>query len=215
MDIVYKEQNFERISLTSSNRFYTKLKRITDVVLASTMLVAASPILAATAIAIKIDSPGPAIYKQDRVGQFGKLFTMLKFRSMSTDAEADGKPKFAQVRDPRITKVGNFIRATRIDELPQLINVIKGEMSLVGPRPERPYFVNQISERLPRYFNRLEAKPGLTGWAQVNQTYSTSVTDNRGKLEHDLYYIEHQSFWLDCLILLSTIRVVLNGEGAR
>jgi lipopolysaccharide/colanic/teichoic acid biosynthesis glycosyltransferase len=145
---------------------------------------------------------------------FGQSFTLLKFRSMRTDAEAGG-PVWAAQRDPRITRVGAFIRRTRIDELPQLLNVLRGEMRLVGPRPERPHFVKQLEAAIPFYADRAYVKPGLTGWAQINYPYGASIEDGRMKLSYDLYYVKHRSLLLDMLILLSTVRVILFQEGAR
>jgi lipopolysaccharide/colanic/teichoic acid biosynthesis glycosyltransferase len=155
------------------------------------------------------------IYRQQRVGQFGRVFTVFKFRSMRTDAEACGTPRWAQTGDPRVTRIGRIIRASRIDELPQLANVLRGEMSLVGPRPERPLFVEQLARAIPFYRQRAYVKPGLTGWAQVNYPYGASIEDASEKLAYDLYYVKHSSFWLDLLILLRTVRVVLFQEGSR
>jgi lipopolysaccharide/colanic/teichoic acid biosynthesis glycosyltransferase len=140
---------------------------------------------------------------------------VFKFRSMRVDAEAGGTPRWAQTGDPRITRIGRVIRASRIDELPQLANVLRGEMSLVGPRPERPLFVEQLARAIPFYDQRAYVKPGLTGWAQVNYPYGASIEDAREKLAYDLYYVKHRSTWLDLLILLRTVRVVLFQEGAR
>jgi sugar transferase (PEP-CTERM system associated) len=190
------------------------LKRLSDIVLATVMLMLLLPLMALTALAIRIDSPGPVIYRQQRVGLFDRRFTVFKFRSMVADAEA-GIPRWAQLRDPRVTGVGRCIRATRIDELPQLLNVILGDMSLVGPRPERPHFVEQLSRAIPFYRQRSNVKPGLTGWAQVRFPYGASVEDAREKLAYDLYYAKNRSFLLDLLILVSTVRVVLSGDGAR
>ncbi|MDP9085503.1 MAG: sugar transferase, partial [Pseudomonadota bacterium] len=144
----------------------------------------------------------------------GKSFTLLKFRSMRANAEASG-PKWAQQRDPRVTRVGSFMRKTRIDELPQLLNILRGEMSFIGPRPERPHFVEQLSEAIPFYHERARVKPGLTGWAQVNYPYGASVEDARAKLSYDLYYVKNRNLVMDILILLSTVRVILFQEGAR
>ena len=196
-------------------RIHAVLKRLTDILIGSALLVLALPLMLLTAVAIKLDSPGPVLYRQQRIGRFGATFTLAKFRSMNIDAEAGGKPRWAEMRDPRITRIGRFIRATRIDELPQLANVIRGEMSLVGPRPERPHFVRQLTDAIPFYQQRGYAKPGLTGWAQVNFPYGASIEDAREKLAYDLYYVKHASFRLDAAILLSTIRVVLFGIGAR
>jgi exopolysaccharide biosynthesis polyprenyl glycosylphosphotransferase len=199
----------------TSGKVSAAAKRLCDIVLGTCMLVLWLPLMAITALAVKIDSPGPVFYRQQRVGRFDTTFTLFKFRSMTADAEASGKPRWAQKQDPRITRVGRFIRTTRIDELPQLANVIRGEMSLVGPRPERPHFVEQLARAIPFYRQRAYVKPGLTGWAQVNFPYGASVEDAREKLAYDLYYVKNRSIMLDAGILLSTIRVVLLREGAR
>jgi exopolysaccharide biosynthesis polyprenyl glycosylphosphotransferase len=191
------------------------LKRLTDIVIGFTLLTLTLPLMLLTMLAIKIDSPGPVFYRQKRVGQFDKPFTLLKFRSMTADAEAGGSPLWAQRNDPRVTRVGRFIRATRIDELPQLVNVLAGEMSLVGPRPERPHFVEQLIRAIPFYRQRSYVKPGVTGWAQINFPYGASVEDAREKLAYDLYYVKNRSLLLDLAVLLSTIRVVLFRVGAR
>ncbi len=191
------------------------IKRIGDIAISLAMLALTLPLMLITALAIKADSPGPVFYRQSRIGLFGRPFTVFKFRSMTADAEAGGKPRWAQKQDPRITRVGRFIRTTRIDELPQLINIIRGEMSLVGPRPERPHFVDQLSKVVPFYGQRSYVLPGLTGWAQVNYPYGASIEDAREKLAYDLYYVKHRSVWLDLRILIATIRVVLTREGAR
>jgi exopolysaccharide biosynthesis polyprenyl glycosylphosphotransferase len=196
-------------------RLTAALTRFSDVILSICMLVLLLPLMVLTALAIKIDSQGPVFYRQQRVGQFDKPFTLYKFRSMAADAEAGGKPRWAQRQDPRVTRVGRFIRATRIDELPQLVNVLRGQMALVGPRPERPHFVDQLSRAIPFYRHRSYVKPGVTGWAQINFPYGASVEDAREKLTYDLYYVKHRSLLLDAFILLSTVRVVLMGEGAR
>jgi len=192
-----------------------RLKRVCDVLIASLLLLLTAPLMALTALLITADSKGGVIYRQDRTGAFGRTFTVFKFRSMRADAEIGDNPRWAQVGDPRITRVGRFIRATRIDELPQLANILLGDMSLVGPRPERPHFVQQLSQAIPFYDQRSYVKPGLTGWAQVNYPYGASIQDAREKLAYDLYYLKHRSFWLDLRILLATVRVVLSREGAR
>jgi exopolysaccharide biosynthesis polyprenyl glycosylphosphotransferase len=191
------------------------LKRLIDIVIGLALLLVTLPLMMLTILAIKIDSSGPVFYRQQRVGQFDEPFTLFKFRSMTADAEPGGDPKWAQRQDPRITRVGRFIRATRIDELPQLVNVLRGEMSLVGPRPERPHFVEQLARAIPFYRQRSYVKPGVTGWAQINFPYGASVGDAREKLAYDLYYVKHRSLLLDAAILLSTVRVVLFREGAR
>jgi lipopolysaccharide/colanic/teichoic acid biosynthesis glycosyltransferase len=166
-------------------------------------------------LAIRLDSPGPVFYRQQRNGRDNRTFALLKFRSMVVDAEAGGKPRWASLQDPRVTRVGRFIRSARIDELPQLLNVLRGEMSMVGPRPERPAFVAELAAAIPHYHDRAIVKPGITGWAQVNYPYGASVADARMKLAYDLYYIRRRSLLLDLLILLATVRVVLFREGAR
>jgi exopolysaccharide biosynthesis polyprenyl glycosylphosphotransferase len=191
------------------------LKRLSDLIVGACMLVLLLPLMAMAALAIKIDSPGPVLYRQQRIGRFDQTFTLFKFRSMIADAEASGYPRWAQKQDPRVTRIGRFIRATRIDELPQLANVIRGEMSLVGPRPERPHFVEQLTRAIPFYRQRAYVKPGLTGWAQVNFPYGASVEDAREKLAYDLYYVKHRTIMLDLITLMSTMRVVLSREGTR
>jgi lipopolysaccharide/colanic/teichoic acid biosynthesis glycosyltransferase len=190
------------------------LHRCADIVLSLALLVATLPLMLLTALLIRLDSRGPVLYRQERVGLRGRVFTLLKFRSMRLDAEARG-PVWAAQRDPRVTRIGAFIRMTRIDELPQLLNVLRGEMSFIGPRPERPHFVAQLERELPFYRDRALVKPGLTGWAQVNYPYGASVEDARAKLSYDLYYVKHRSVLLDLLILVATVRVVLFRRGAR
>lgn len=190
-------------------------KRGMDIAVSLTLLLLACPLMAITAVLIKLDSRGPVFYRQQRAGLHGVPFTVMKFRSMSVDAEAGGNPRWAQKQDPRITRVGSFIRPMRIDELPQLLNVLRGEMSMIGPRPERPHFVEQLARVIPFYRERSCVKPGLTGWAQVNFPYGASVEDAREKLAYDLYYVKNRSMLLDLLILISTVRVVLFREGAR
>ena len=188
--------------------------RAVDVVLSLGLLVLTLPLMLLTALVVRLDSPGPVLYRQVRVGQHGRPFTLLKFRSMKVDAEARG-PAWAAQSDPRVTRVGSFMRRTRIDELPQLLNVLRGEMSFIGPRPERPHFVEQLAEIIPHYRERALVKPGLTGWAQVNFPYGASVEDARMKLSYDLYYVKHRSLLLNLLILFATVRVILFQEGAR
>jgi sugar transferase (PEP-CTERM system associated) len=191
------------------------VKRTFDIVASGLLLVLTAPIMLAAAIAVALDGGRPVIFRQERVGLNGKPFTLLKFRSMCVDAEKDGAPKWAAANDPRVTRVGAFIRKVRIDELPQLFNVLRGEMSFVGPRPERPYFVEQLSEKIQFYGARHSVKPGITGWAQVRFTYGASLEDAIRKLQFDLYYVKNHNLLLDLAILFATIRVVLNGEGAR
>ena len=191
------------------------VKRCFDIVASSTLLVLTLPIMLCAAVAIKLNSVGPVIYRQERVGLGGRTFNVLKFRSMRIDAEKDGKPQWAQAGDSRVTRVGRFMRLTRIDELPQIFNVLRGEMSLVGPRPERSYFVEQITTSVPFYAARHSVKPGVTGWAQVRHNYGASVSDAADKLEYDLYYVKNHRLWLDILILFHSVRVVLLAQGSR
>jgi exopolysaccharide biosynthesis polyprenyl glycosylphosphotransferase len=190
-----------------------KLKRIIDVFVSLIILVITSPIVLATAIAIKFDSPGDILFKQERCGLNGKVFKIYKFRSMRSDAEKTSGPVWSQKGDPRITRVGKFIRKVRIDEIPQFINVLKGEMSIVGPRPERPYFVEKLSEQIPYYQRRLKVRPGITGWAQVKHKYDETIEDVKTKLRYDLFYIENMSLRMDFKILFRTVFVVLFGKG--
>jgi sugar transferase (PEP-CTERM system associated) len=190
-------------------------KRVFDVASSSVLLFLASPIMLLTALAIRLDSPGPVLYRQERVGLSGRSFQCIKFRSMRTDAEKDGVARWASKNDSRITRVGAFIRKTRIDELPQLISVLSGEMSMVGPRPERPSFVSQLREQIPYYDLRHTVKPGLTGWAQVRYAYGASLEDARRKHQFDLYYVKNNSVLLDLQVLIETVSVVLFREGAH
>jgi sugar transferase (PEP-CTERM system associated) len=191
------------------------LKRTFDIMLALLTLVLVFPIMALTAVAIRLEGKGPILYRQDRVGLRGEVFILLKFRSMSQDAEVNGSPVWAAKRDPRITRVGWFIRKTRIDELPQLYNVLRGHMSFVGPRPERPSFVEQLTATIPFYGQRHVVKPGLTGWAQIRYTYGASVEDAIEKLQYDLYYIKNLSIAFDIVIVLETIKTVVLRRGAQ
>jgi sugar transferase (PEP-CTERM system associated) len=193
----------------------TLIKRAFDLLVSSVLFVATLPLMLLTALVVKVESPGPVIYRQERAGRAGRPFTVLKFRSMRNDAERDGIARWASVGDPRVTRVGRLIRKMRIDELPQLINVLRGEMSFVGPRPERPNFVAQLKEQIPFYDLRHSVKPGLTGWAQVRYSYGASVDDARTKLQFDLYYVKNHSLFLDVLILFETVRVILFREGAH
>ncbi len=191
------------------------VKRTFDLLAALALLALTAPIMLLAGLAIALESGFPLIYRQERVGARGQKFMLLKFRSMVRDAEPDGAAQWASVNDARVTRVGRFLRRTRIDELPQLLNVLKGEMSFVGPRPERQCFVAELSERIPFYGVRHSVKPGITGWAQVRCAYGASVEDAVRKLQFDLYYVKNHTFLLDLLILLETVRVVLFGEGAR
>jgi exopolysaccharide biosynthesis polyprenyl glycosylphosphotransferase len=196
-----------------TGRFGLKVKRLIDVCAALSMLLLFSPIMIVAAIAVKLDSPGPIFYSQVRNGSHRNSFWVRKFRSMYQDAEQRGGVQWAKKNDPRITPVGNFLRLTRIDELPQIWNVLTGEMSLIGPRPERPQFDEQLAEEIPYYNLRYLVKPGITGWAQVMYPYGASVEDAYEKLSYDLYYIKNYSIWLDLAILFKTVRVVLLGKG--
>jgi sugar transferase (PEP-CTERM system associated) len=191
------------------------IKRTFDIVVSSAFLLFTLPFTLIAAILIKLESKGPVLYSQERVGLHGKTFMVMKLRSMRQDAEVAGNPQWAKVRDPRVTRVGAFIRLTRIDELPQLINVLRGDMSFVGPRPERPFFVDQLTRDIPFYGERHCVKPGITGWAQVNYPYGASLEDSRQKLSYDLYYVKNHSLFLDFIIMLSTVRVILMQQGAR
>lgn len=191
-----------------------QMKRLMDIGVSATAMVLGAPLFALLALAVRFDSPGPVFYSQERIGQYGRRFHLHKFRSMRADAEKAG-PQWAGKNDPRITRLGRFMRKTRLDELPQLWNVFVGEMSLVGPRPEREHFINQLRNEVPLYLRRLKMMPGLTGWAQVKHTYDTSIEDVKTKVLFDLWYFENMSLSLDLLILLRTVWVVLTGKGAR
>lgn len=193
------------------------LKRLFDVLVSLLVLLLAWPLMLLTALAIRIEDGwgAPVLYRQRRVGEHGRIFEVVKFRSMRVDAEADGRARWASPGDRRVTRVGRFIRTTRIDELPQLLNVLRGEMSLVGPRPERPEFVSVLEENYAYYGARHRVKPGLTGWAQLRYPYGASEEDALRKLEYDLYYVKNHSLFLDLLILIETVEVVLFGKGAR
>jgi len=189
-------------------------KRWLDIASSALSLVLSLPLCLFVALAIKLDSSGPVFYRQDRVGQDGKTFTMLKFRSMRNDAEENG-PKWAAINDDRITRVGRFIRKYRLDEIPQMINVLKGDMSFIGPRPERPIFVDKFAKEIPYYPQRHVVKPGISGWAQIRYPYGASKEDALEKLKYDLYYIRHFSIFFDISIILETGKVVLLGKGSR
>lgn len=191
------------------------VKRLCDVLGALVLLLLAMPVMLLTTVLIKLDSRGPVLYKQERVGQRGAAFHVVKFRSMRTDAEKDGVPKWATAGDSRVTRVGRVIRKLRIDELPQLFSVLKGDMSLVGPRPERQYFVDQLTSEIPFYAVRHSVKPGVTGWAQVRYQYGSTLEDTTQKLQYDLYYVKNNSLFLDLVILFETIGVVITGKGAQ
>ncbi len=190
-------------------------KRVVGFSLSSIMLVMLSPVILIVAIAIKLDSKGPVLFSQDRVGEDGEIFSVYKFRSMREDAEAVSGPVWAEEDDPRITRVGKIIRKLRIDELPQLWNVLKGDMSFVGPRPERPYFVEKLKTKIPYYKERFAVKPGVTGWAQVKYAYGATEEDALEKLKYDLYYIKNMSLVMDLMVIFHTVKIVLLGRGSR
>ncbi|HEY6074985.1 MAG TPA: exopolysaccharide biosynthesis polyprenyl glycosylphosphotransferase, partial [Anaerolineales bacterium] len=195
------------------NRMELGLKRLLDLVL----LLVAMPLfllmLIPIAIAIKLDSKGPIFYKQIRLGRAGEPYSIYKFRTMGVDAEKDGKARWAETNDPRITRVGTLLRKARLDELPQLINVLRGEMSIVGPRPERPEMVADLEKQIPFYRMRLLVKPGITGWAQINYDYGRTVDDALYKLQYDFYYVRYWSIWLDIYTLFRTVGVVFMLKG--
>jgi sugar transferase (PEP-CTERM system associated) len=193
----------------------TVVKRAFDIVVSLALIVPMLPVAIIITVLIAFESGAPVIYRQQRVGLRGRVFDVLKFRSMRPDAESDGKPAWATVDDPRVTRLGTLLRRSRLDELPQLINVLRGEMSLVGPRPERPVFVSMLTEHIPFYAVRHSVKPGVTGWAQVRYCYGANIEQSMRKLEYDLYYVKNHTLILDLLILFATVRVVLLGEGAR
>ncbi|MGM7702932.1 sugar transferase [Pseudalkalibacillus sp. Hm43] len=208
----YQESSMsQHTSLKYQNANVLYMKRILDVMFSIVALALCAPIILFTMLAIKIESPGSAIFKQERVGLNGRTFKVIKLRSMRNDAEKNG-PQWASKNDPRVTKIGAFIRKTRIDELPQFINVLKGEMSIVGPRPERPVFVEQFNKEINGFDQRLNVKPGLTGLAQVNGGYEATPEE---KLEYDLKYIDNLSVWNDFKIMMATVKVVFTGDGAR
>ncbi len=196
-------------------RLKSAFREITHRSLAFVGLILSLPIALITAVLIKLDSKGPVLYRQERVGKNGKSFEVIKFRSMKTDAEKDGVPVWATSEDQRVTRIGRIIRLIRVDEIPQFWNIIKGEMSFVGPRPERPHFVEQLAREISFYEHRHLVAPGLTGWAQIKYPYGASVDDARQKLQYDLYYIKNQSLALDLVILFETIKTVLFGRGGR
>jgi sugar transferase (PEP-CTERM system associated) len=200
---------------SSGRRLSSLAKRVFDIVVATLLLVLTLPFVMIGALAVKLESKGPAFYRQTRTGLYGAPFDILKLRSMRQDAEVAGKAVWAEKDDPRITRVGRIIRKLRIDELPQVWTVLKGEMSFVGPRPERPQFVAELGKKIPFYAERHVVKPGITGWAQINYPYGASIDDAKHKLEYDLYYAKNYTPFLDVVIILQTIRVVLFPEGAR
>ncbi len=225
VDFLDRENGFTDIELLDWEYFLNKrefsvlrrshrviAKRITDIIYASILATLSIPVMLITALLIKIESKGPVFFKQKRVGLYNKEFEVIKFRSMSTDAEKNGA-KWAQKNDPRVTKVGKFIRATRIDELPQLFNVLIGDMSLIGPRPERKVFIKELKKEIPHYEFRHAVKPGVTGWAQVKYAYGASLNDAIWKHRYDMYYIKYQSLLFDLKIILYTVKTVIFGMG--
>jgi exopolysaccharide biosynthesis polyprenyl glycosylphosphotransferase len=196
-------------------RFFRRVKRLADVLLASAGLLLALPFMMLAAIAIRLDSPGPVLFRQRRTGWRGQPFELLKFRSMEVGAEKDGRPQWAALNDPRVTRVGRILRKIHFDELPQMINIFRGQMSFVGPRPERTEFVELLNESINFYHLRHYVLPGITGWAQVNYPYGASLEDARRKLQYDLYYVCNASPLLDLRTMLRTARVVLFQRGSR
>jgi len=196
-------------------RTYAIVKRIFDSIIAVAGIIIMSPLLLVTALLVKCTSQGPVLYAQVRVGKNGNLFRIFKFRTMKVNAEKETGPVWAAENDTRLTPIGGFLRKTHIDELPQLINIFKGEMSLIGPRPERPVFVDMFKEEIPGYEKRLNVKPGITGLAQVWHRYDETIVDVKKKLKYDLLYIRRMTLWADFNIIMRTVRVVLTGEGAR
>jgi sugar transferase (PEP-CTERM system associated) len=206
--------------LVYSEGFYRNIRRrllknTFDICVSAAVLVVTLPVMLLAALAILLETGRPILYRQKRVGERGQVFEILKFRSMRVDAEKDGVARWARPNDDRITRVGRFLRQMRIDELPQLINVLRGDMSFVGPRPERPPFVTEISRNVPAYVTRHSVKPGITGWAQIRYPYGASVEDAVQKLQFDLYYVKNHSLFLDLVIMFQTAQVVLFGKGAR
>ena len=193
--------------------YLTGIKRFMDLVLSVLFFVTGLPFYIIFGLLIKLDSKGPVLFKQIRAGLQNSSFLLYKFRSMGFHAEADTGPIWTVQNDPRITKVGRFLRRFRFDEFPQLLNVLKGEMSLVGPRPERPFFVEKLKQEYPFYLRRLKVRPGITGWAQIKHPYDEHLEDVREKLRYDFYYIENVGLWLDLKIIIRTVRVMLSGKG--
>jgi len=190
-------------------------QRSSDIVISLFLLAATCLVIPIIALLIRLDSPGPILYRQDRVGKGERVFQILKFRSMYVDAESNSVPQWAQINDPRVTRVGAILRRTRLDELPQLVNVLRGEMNIVGPRPERPAFVQTLHQQIPFYGVRHLVRPGITGWAQINYEYTASLEDAKRKLEYDLFYVKNHNLFLNLAIILQTLRIVLWQHGAR
>jgi exopolysaccharide biosynthesis polyprenyl glycosylphosphotransferase len=197
------------------SQFKKVIKRIISIILSVLGIIITSPIMLITALLIKLDSKGPVFFKQARVGKNGRIFTLIKFRTMKQDAEKHSGPVWAQDDDPRITGLGRILRKFRIDELPQMFNVLKGEMNFVGPRPERPFFVEKLKKQINYYGQRLTVEPGITGWAAIKCGYGSSVEDAIEKLEYDLFYIKNFSIFFDFFVILLTLKVVIFGKGAK
>lgn len=218
-DNLKKSHSIENEALNQLNNFssnksfksYLVIKRIFDISIGAIGLLISSPVILLFTLLIRLETPGPSIFSQKRLGKGGKEFNVVKLRSMSNDAEKNGA-QWAKKNDPRVTNIGKFIRKTRIDELPQFYNILKGEMTLIGPRPERPEFTAQFNMEIPGFVNRLAAKPGLTGWAQINGGYDLSPL---AKFEKDMEYIDNRSWKLDLLIILKTVKIMITGSGAR
>jgi sugar transferase (PEP-CTERM system associated) len=212
-------ENLHPSTIIFSNGFrgvlvYKGIKKVIDLIASFLGLLVFLPLCLIIALAIKLDSRGPVFYRQERIGQDGRLFSLIKFRSMTVDAEKDG-PVWAVVNDQRVTRVGRWLRKLRLDEITQIINVIKGEMSIVGPRPERPFFVKKLEKEVPFYSHRHAVKPGITGWAQILYPYGATREDAQEKLKYDLYYIKHMSPIMDLRIISETAKIVLLGRGSR
>ncbi|MFH0924360.1 MAG: TIGR03013 family XrtA/PEP-CTERM system glycosyltransferase [bacterium] len=199
----------------TKNKLIELRKRIIDIVFSFIGLLVTSPISIITALLIKLESEGPIIYRQERVGENGRIFTLFKFRSMKIDAEEHTGPVWADKNDQRTTRIGKFIRKVRIDEIPQIFNVLKGDMSFIGPRPERPFFVEKLKQIIPYYDQRHSVKPGITGWAAVNYSYGANIEDAIEKLQYDFYYIKNMSLFLDSIIILKTLTTIFTHKGAR
>jgi len=190
-------------------------KRIFDMAIAGLLLVPAVPVMLVAALLVRRSGPGPVFFHQDRLGESGRTFDMFKLRTMNNGAENRGQPVWAGENDPRITKVGRFLRLSRVDEIPQLLNVLRGDMSIVGPRPERPEFLEKLADEVPYWARRHLVKPGITGWAQIHAGYAADVDSSTEKLAYDLFYLRHRGILLDLAIVLKTARIVLTGVGAR
>jgi sugar transferase (PEP-CTERM system associated) len=195
------------------SRYQSAFKRVLDLVFSTVGLTLALPVMAVTALAVRLESRGPALFRQERAGLNGKPFQLLKFRTMREDAEADGVARWAEENDPRVTRIGGFLRKYRFDELPQFLNVIRGNMSFVGPRPERPEFVERLRETIPYYDERHTVRPGITGWAQVCYPYGATEDDALRKLEYDFFYLKNVSILFDIAIVFQTVKIILTGRG--